>query len=493
MSSKIKKIGILGGSFNPPHRGHFLIAKKILKKFNLDKIIFIPTGIQPLKSIEQLAPAQDRYEMTKFLVKKNKRFIISDIEIKEAKKGKKSYTIETITKLKKKYLGAELYLIIGEDSLQEILQGKWKKGFTLFTKVKFIVVSRRGYKPDYNQLKRRGLMKKIQFIKVDISISSTEIRERIKNSQDIKKYVFNEVANYIIKKGLYQRKIYVEWNKIPQHLFFVHKKAKKIIKDKIKEIRQYFRKVNFQKGIIGLSGGLDSAVAAVLAAKALSSKNLIVVRMPYQGISDKKSLDDARQLAKSLKIPQKNILTIPINQPVDVSWQLLKKFSSQGGGAFGGSKSNDKVRKGNLMARERMKILFDLSQAFKAIVIGTEDRTEEELGYYTLWGDQASGIEPIKNLWKTQVYQLASFFKEIPDEILTKAPSPDLWKGQSAEKEMGINYLDVDIVLSAYQDLKMTKKVIAKKFNISLKKINKILARAKIGQIKKTIPYILKH
>ena len=101
---KIKKIGFYGGSFNPPHLGHLIIAKKVLKKFALDKIIFIPTGIQPLKSTEMLANPIDRYEMTKFLIKKDKRFAISDLEIKEGGKGKKSYTIKTITKLKKKYL-----------------------------------------------------------------------------------------------------------------------------------------------------------------------------------------------------------------------------------------------------------------------------------------------------------------------------------------------------------------------------------------------------
>lgn len=279
------------------------------------------------------------------------------------------------------------------------------------------------------------------------------------------------------------KKIYIDITKLPLHLRIERNKARKIIQAKVKEIRNYFRKMGFKKGVIGLSGGLDSAVSAVLSVKALGAKNLIVVRMPYLGISDRKSLIEAEKLAKNLKISKKNILTIPINKPVNSSWRLLKKI--KGG--------NIKIRKGNLMARERMKILFDLSSALKAIVIGTEDRTEEELGYYTLWGDQASGIEPINNFWKTQIYQLANYLKEIPAEILAKAPSPGLWKGQSAEKEMGINYLETDIVLSSHKDLKMSKKAIAKKFDISLAKINKILARAKIGEIKKNIPYILKH
>ena len=145
------------------------------------------------------------------------------------------------------------------------------------------------------------------------------------------------------------------------------------------------------------------------------------------------------------------------------------------------------------MARERMKTLFDFSSAKRAIVMGTEDKTEEELGYFTLWGDQASGIEPIKNLWKTQLYQLAGYLKEIPEEILNKAPSPNLWKGQKAEEEMGVNYLETDVVLSSLKDLKISKKEISKRFKISKKKIEKILKRKKIGEIKKSIPYILKN
>lgn len=270
-------------------------------------------------------------------------------------------------------------------------------------------------------------------------------------------------------------------NKAPKHLKLSKEKAKKIIQIKIRELRNYFKKFNFKKGIIGLSGGLDSAVSCVLAVKALKAKNVIPVLMPYQGISDSQSVSDALKLVKRLKIPKRNIFIIPINKPVDALWKILKKY-----------KGKEKIRFGNLMARERMRILFDLSQVFKAIVIGTENRSELELGYYTLWGDQASGIEPIKNLWKTQIYQLAKFLKEIPKEILEKSPSPGLWKGQTAEKEIGVNYLEIDIILSAFKDLKMKPKEIAKKFKVSKKKIDLVLNRVKIGEIKKSIPYVLK-
>jgi NAD+ synthase len=277
------------------------------------------------------------------------------------------------------------------------------------------------------------------------------------------------------------RKSYFDFGKIPPHLRLGEEKIKEILRKKIEEIRGYFKKSGFKKAVVGVSGGLDSAVAAVLTTKALGAKNVYLVHLPYLKITPENSFENVKKLAENLKIPKKNLIFLPINKIIDFEWKTLKK---QKGG-------NEKIRKGNLMCRERMKILFDLSSAKRAIVVGSEDRTERELGYFTLFGDEASGIEVIKNLWKIQVHQLANRLKEIPEEILVKPPSPDLWKGQKAEKELGINYLEADIVLSAKKDLKMKENEISKKFKIPKRKIKKILERAKIGQIKSSLPYQL--
>ncbi len=464
----MEKIGVLGGTFNPPHFAHLAIAKKAIKNLGLKKLLLMVAGKPALKT-KDLAPIRDRLEMTKILAKYHPRLEVSTIEIARAKKGKKSFTIETIKELKKKYPKFKIYWIIGEDSLKEILQGKWKGGLSIFDQAKFVVFTRENFKVKIP----KNLIKKIKKIKLKIPISSTEIRKKIKNSEDISNMVPKKILEYIKEKKLYMN--------IPKHLQVNKEKARKIIQAKIREIKNYFKKSGFKKAIIGISGGLDSAVSCALVVRALGPKNVLVLSMPYYGISDKKSIEDALKLAKNLKIPKKNFILLPINKAVDASWQILKKF-----------KNNEKIRKGNLMARERMKILFDLSSVFKAIVVGTETKSEEEIGYYTLWGDQASGIEPIKNLWKTQVYQLAQFLKEIPNQILNKQPSPGLWKNQTAENELGFSYLEADTVLSALKDKKMEKNEIVKKFKIPKRKINLIISRLKIGEIKKSIPYVLK-
>lgn len=278
------------------------------------------------------------------------------------------------------------------------------------------------------------------------------------------------------------REIYIDYKKIPPHLKLSEKEIKKIVEKKIEEIRNYFKKYNFKKTVIGVSGGIDSSLAATLAVKALGPRNVYFVRMPYLGVSSKKGLKNAEKLTKNLKLPKKNLITIPINKPVDSSWKLLKKF--KGG--------NLKIRKGNLMARERMKILFDLASAKKAIVFGSEDKSEERLGYYTIGGDHVSGIEPIINLFKTQVYQVASYFKEIPDEILMTVPSPELWKGQTDEGEIGASYLEIDTIISAIEDLKISKKEIEKKFKIKKRKIDLVLKIYQKAKGKRFLPYILK-
>ncbi|MBL7159728.1 NAD(+) synthase, partial [Candidatus Microgenomates bacterium] len=172
-------------------------------------------------------------------------------------------------------------------------------------------------------------------------------------------------------------------------------------------IQSEVKKAGFKKVIIGLSGGIDSAVSLVLAVKALAKENVFVVILPY-GKENKKDLEDALLMIKHLKIPFQNLIQINIQSMVD-SFLITAKDA-------------DQIRKGNIIARVRMILLYDLAKKHQALVCGTENKSEHVLGYYTRFGDEASDLEPIRGYYKTQIRQLAEFLN-IPEKIINKPPS----------------------------------------------------------------------
>ena len=187
------RIGILGGTFDPVHKGHLYLAKKALKKLSLNRIIFIPTNLPPHKKSFKVAPARHRYNMLKLAIGSDKNFKLSDIEIK--RKGR-SYSVDTMKVLRKKYeKPIELFFITGSDSLKELRRWKNLKEFSRLCK--FIVVKRPGFKME--DIPRR-------FVMLDINaedISSTDIRRRIKNLRSIDKMVPGKVKGYIKRHKLY--------------------------------------------------------------------------------------------------------------------------------------------------------------------------------------------------------------------------------------------------------------------------------------------------
>lgn len=200
----LRKIGILGGAFNPPHFGHLILAKKAKKKLKLDKVFFIPYNLPPLKK-ENLAKAKERYEMTKMLIEKEKDFEILDYEIK---KEKPAFTIETISYLKKKFKKAQFFWIIGEDSLKEIIEGKWKGGMKVLDLAKFVVFSRIKKPslkeiPKFLEKRKKEALSKVIFFKAKIPISSFEIREKLKKKENISQFLPKKILNYIKEKKLY--------------------------------------------------------------------------------------------------------------------------------------------------------------------------------------------------------------------------------------------------------------------------------------------------
>ncbi len=185
--------------------------------------------------------------------------------------------------------------------------------------------------------------------------------------------------------------------------------------------------------VVGLSGGVDSAVAAALAARALGRKEVVAVLLPYR-LSHPASLKDALALAGRLGVK---------HEIVDISPMVDPYFER-----FPGA---DRVRRGNRMARERMNVLFDRSAAHAALVLGTSNKTELLLGYGTLFGDMASALNPLGDLYKTQVQQMAKHLR-ILEAIRRKAPTADLWAGQTDEAEMGAPYAVVDQILYLLYD-----------------------------------------
>ncbi|HVN56574.1 MAG TPA: NAD+ synthase [Anaerolineaceae bacterium] len=193
-------------------------------------------------------------------------------------------------------------------------------------------------------------------------------------------------------------------------------------------IRSELKRMGFTCAVIGLSGGIDSALSCYLAAEALGPENVLAVRMPYR-TSSKDSLDDAQRVIDATGVQS---LTVEISGMADA---LIEKFPDM-----------DPVRKGNVMARCRMIVLYDQSSAFHGLVIGTGNKTEILLGYTTLFGDSACAVNPLGDLYKTHVRQLSRAMG-VPEPVIAKAPSADLWSGQTDEGELGFTYADVDRLL----------------------------------------------
>lgn len=186
---------------------------------------------------------------------------------------------------------------------------------------------------------------------------------------------------------------------------------------------------NIRHAVIGLSGGVDSAVTAFLCAKALDPKNVHAIRMPY-ATSSRSSLEDARLVAEALGIEEH---TIEITPAVDGYLQF--------------EPDADARRRGNVMARVRMVVLFDQSAKYRALPIGTGNKTERLLGYFTWHADDTPPVNPIGDLYKTQVWELARYLG-VPAPLIEKAPSADLEAGQTDEDDLGITYGKADAILA---------------------------------------------
>jgi NAD+ synthase len=237
-------------------------------------------------------------------------------------------------------------------------------------------------------------------------------------------------------------------------------------------IRSEITRMGFQHAVVALSGGIDSALSCYLAAEALGAENVLAVRMPYK-TSSADSLDHAQLVIDALGVQS---LTIPISEMVD---PLLARFPEM-----------DALRRGNIMARMRMIAIYDQSVAFRGLVVGTGNKTEIMLGYTTLYGDSACAINPLGDLYKTQVRQL-SHAMGIPDVIIQKAPTADLWQGQTDEGELGYTYAEVDKLLYLLIDQRYSAQdCVAAGFSEAF--VRSVVERVRRNQFKRVLPPIAK-
>jgi len=237
----------------------------------------------------------------------------------------------------------------------------------------------------------------------------------------------------------------------------------------IASIRRYFKKHGMKQAVLGLSGGIDSAVICSLLVNALGSKNVFPLYLPVRKM--KRDEDDARAHAQSLGLKLKKI---NLNKAVSALNSILKP--------------SGRVSKGNITARARMVALYNFAKQKRALVVGTGNKTELLLGYFTKYGDGGVDVLPVGKLYKAQVRSLAREL-DISSEIILKVPTAGLWEGQSDEVEIGASYGEIDFVLCAYFELRVSKNQI-KKF-VSERKVNRILSLAASNDHKLTSPPVL--
>lgn len=237
-------------------------------------------------------------------------------------------------------------------------------------------------------------------------------------------------------------------------------------------IKNVCQKEKYTDVLVGVSGGIDSATSLTLAVMALGKDHVHPILLPYGTLSDQ-GTKDAWLVITSLGIDHKQVQVIDIKPLVDA--------------VAGYDQTMNASRLGSIMARMRMVILYDLVKKYQFMVVGTENLTEHLLGYYTRFGDEASDIEPLRNLYKYQVFELAKYLA-VPEQILTKHPSAGLWEGQTDEGELGFTYKDADEILYLYHEEKLSPgEIVSKGYSVNL--VKRVWKWINFAEYKDRLPY----
>lgn len=237
-------------------------------------------------------------------------------------------------------------------------------------------------------------------------------------------------------------------------------------------LKETLAKTSLSGIVVAVSGGVDSAVSLALVTKAIGKEKTRALFLPYKDLSID-ALNRAKTYVEQLALPQKNAITIDITSIVHTIVDTLTV------------PADASLRKGNIMARSRMIALYDYAKTNNLLVCGTENRSEYYLGYFTRFGDEASDIEPIRHLYKTQIYQLAEYLG-VSREIIASSPSANLWGGQTDEGEFGFSYKEADEVLSKHFDHGISEEQLLKEY----KNAEAIFKLVKQNGFKHEVPYI---
>jgi|GEM_PF-52228 len=456
------KIGILGGTFDPPHRGHLIIAQQLKEQLNLDEVWLMPVSAHSFdKKLSQVA---HRFEMVKRMEEPGIRASNFEIEL-----GGVSRTIYTMRSLKRSFTNDSFIFCMGSDLLQDF--HKWDHWEVLLSENDVVVFPRGGidgFKEYVEKSFGKNRMERVTVLDhkdlIVTNISSTQVRDRLKKTLPIHHLVASEVASYIEDNLLYTLP-----SPLPSHTQKFNPKEFLLKSDTF--IGDILKKTGKKNIVLSVSGGIDSATSFNVISRVLPKEHIHVIHLPYFDHSIKLF----HETISPLNLPKENIHLSPIRQAVDMIAENDK------------TSFNDKLRLGNIMARVRMIMVYDLAKKIDGLVCGTENRTERYLGYFTRFGDAASDIELITSLFKTEVRALARYLK-IPKSVRDTPPSAGLWEGQTDEKELGFSYSEIDSVLQMYFDKGRTLTDIEKGGHVNARKIIDLV---KTNQFKQEVPYCL--
>ena len=250
-----------------------------------------------------------------------------------------------------------------------------------------------------------------------------------------------------------------------------------LLERKVARMREIIEGAGRRVAVVGLSGGIDSAVSLALAVRAMGAPNVVAIRLPSRH-TEQVHLDDAEETAEAVGLPAENLLTVSIEPVLE---------------GIAGARSTvheSPLRFGNASARSRMILIYDIAQEADGLVVGTENRSEYYLGYFTRFGDAASDVEPISDLYKTEVRHAAAILG-LPEGVITKHPTAGLWGGQTDEQELGFTYHDADLTLVCTQDLGLDVAGTVERSGVEADVVERVLQRVAAVSWKHHVPHVI--